>query len=733
MSAFLRHCSSWLQLVLWVLLPSLLWKTDAFSTHKPFVTMPLLVATDGSPASRQLRPALRQQSPRHQKLPLGIDSELEAHSRRFQMLSSSTRTTRRSAVAGEGSEERFRNGSRTPPPPPNGENLISASAAAAERFAKAAPLDEIAPSAPGSKLRKLKDLMWVREALEDLTAAEFACTVEASHHKQDETVSRRRKRAVDYEKLLGQLNRRIRDLGCEPVEAPKTNDDEVTDEPVVPSGQVEPDVGAGTLVYSLKQRQALLDRLFRTRQLLLEVIQGYELEIDPMDSFTISLPSIRVEIPREEDPSSPGPKLYVRDDGTVDWDGALQDQAAMKKFGTAVWARINGRDPESLDGEQRNPQNANIGSSAVIDAEIESATGAAVVGEVREVEKPTVTAKIEETPEIIRARQRLEILTADLAKMEADYIALISSAIAPGQAVANVNLANLEPAQRSRIRESTEGIEVMKEKVSFQTLVYELERVYTYLVGEMGNPAQNGYIPLQDRLNVAEFGLLESQIDSFHRQLDEGSSSLDTDVMAVVLEQMIDFKRRLGIDYFVAGLSFDRDAIKRYMSELLEKTKKGLAFYVKGVRLFWNDIIFCLSLINRAAQGYTLKPREVRTIRRTFKDFFTFIPFVIILLIPLSPIGHVLVFGAIQRFYPDFFPSCFTEQRQNLLQLYENAEYKEFTIDENWKEKMSRMSEAAVYFGANTSRALFEKMASMVRGQSGAATDATTEKNGKEQ
>jgi hypothetical protein len=43
------------------------------------------------------------------------------------------------------------------------------------------------------------------------------------------------------------------------------------------------------------------------------------------------------------------------------------------------------------------------------------------------------------------------------------------------------------------------------------------------------------------------------------------------------------------------------------------------------------------------------------------------------------------------------------------------------------------MSEAAVYFGANTSRALFEKMASMVRGQSGAATDATTEKNGKEQ
>lgn len=69
---------------------------------------------------------------------------------------------------------------------------------------------------------------------------------------------------------------------------------------------------------------------------------------------------------------------------------------------------------------------------------------------------------------------------------------------------------------------------------------------------------------------------------------------------------------------------------------------------------------------------------------RTFKDVFTFIPFVIILLIPLSPIGHVLVFGAIQRFFPDFFPSCFTEQRQNLLQLYETAEYSELVINETW-------------------------------------------------
>jgi len=71
---------------------------------------------------------------------------------------------------------------------------------------------------------------------------------------------------------------------------------------------------------------------------------------------------------------------------------------------------------------------------------------------------------------------------------------------------------------------------------------------------------------------------------------------------------------------------------------------------------------------------------------------------VIILIIPLSPVGHVLVFGAIQRFFPDFFPSCFTEQRQNLLQLYETAEYSEFSINENWKVRIACSSPPTALF-----------------------------------
>ena len=60
----------------------------------------------------------------------------------------------------------------------------------------------------------------------------------------------------------------------------------------------------------------------------------------------------------------------------------------------------------------------------------------------------------------------------------------------------------------------------------------------------------------------------------------------------------------------------------------------------------------------------------MRTLRRTTKDIATFVPVVIILIIPLSPVGYVFVFSFIQRFFPDFFPSAFTESRQNVMSMY---------------------------------------------------------------
>ena len=65
--------------------------------------------------------------------------------------------------------------------------------------------------------------------------------------------------------------------------------------------------------------------------------------------------------------------------------------------------------------------------------------------------------------------------------------------------------------------------------------------------------------------------------------------------------------------------------------------------------------------------GQTLKPREVQALRRTARDLLTFIPFAIILIAPLTPVGHVLIFSFIQKYFPGFFPSQFTARRQTLM------------------------------------------------------------------
>lgn len=551
--------------------------------------------------------------------------------------------------------------------------------------------------APNSKLRQLKDRMWVRETLEDITAAEFATSLSVERDSEEvNSEKKEKKRAVDFENILSKLDARIEEMCVlsSPEIAKKSNqicyvlnrrivDHEDAGNTIIENTcySLTDEIGMGSVVYTKEQREALLKSLIGTREKLVNFIEGGMRKGDDVGgNDDDDIDAIRSQLQTDDIPSSQSssgkeesmfdPSLYVRDDGTVDWDGALQDKEALKKFGSAVWSRINGQDPEEANGEEEEEKEPSLHTHA-----------------------KAVTAKIDETEAIREKRQELDMLVDKLQRMEIEHTKLLNSAIDEGYARANVNLATVNAPLRQRIRESSEELETMQSQVSFQTLNYELERIYTYLERELGNTAAKGYIPLQDRLNVAEFGLLESQVDSFNRQIEFGES-LDSDVLAVVTDQLVEFKRRLGIDYYVAGLTFDSEAIQVWLKDIWEQTKSGFTFYVKGTRLFVDDVVFCSSLVLRALQGYTLKPREVRTLRRTFKDTITFIPVVIILLIPLTPIGHVLVFGAIQRVFPGFFPSCFTEQRQNLLALYESTEYTAVTINETWQQQLVRVSQA---------------------------------------
>lgn len=124
-----------------------------------------------------------------------------------------------------------------------------------------------------SKLRTLKDRMWVREALEDLTAAEFACSLSGNNEEKEKKANN--KRAVDFENVLTKLDRRIEDMcvlstyGEEDssciVSYPLTWDGEITDVEAGKSTKIgdecwtlKKELGMGSVTYTDDQRSALV-------------------------------------------------------------------------------------------------------------------------------------------------------------------------------------------------------------------------------------------------------------------------------------------------------------------------------------------------------------------------------------------------------------------------------------------------------------------------------------------
>ena len=103
---------------------------------------------------------------------------------------------------------------------------------------------------PVSKFRQLKDVMWIRETLEDLTNAEFALSVEAA---QSTDSRKTKKRAVDYEKLLSQLTKRIEDLTCQSFVdyTPLVDDEGVL--------KLDENLGMGRYAYTRVERMMLME------------------------------------------------------------------------------------------------------------------------------------------------------------------------------------------------------------------------------------------------------------------------------------------------------------------------------------------------------------------------------------------------------------------------------------------------------------------------------------------
>ena len=201
-------------------------------------------------------------------------------------------------------------------------------------------------------------------------------------------------------------------------------------------------------------------------------------------------------------------------------------------------------------------------------------------------------------------------------------------------------------------------------ELSLKAALLEMERIYITLESELSVTSA-----LVDQLlqAVERYGIMEEKLRTMvscvqrdeHEKVDNKQLQLlEADIALLLLQ--------LGLataDSKQEAFSWDRS--REQLSVNMKKVNEGVSFYSRGTQLFFQDLGLAASMVTRAAvQGYSLKARETKLLRRIGKDTLTVIPFVIILIIPLSPLGHVLVFSFIQRFFPDFFPSQFTESRQ---------------------------------------------------------------------
>eukprot|EP00752_Nemacystus_decipiens_P004120 g3769.t1 len=342
--------------------------------------------------------------------------------------------------------------------------------------------------------------------------------------------------------------------------------------------------------------------------------------------------------------------LFVRDDGTVDWDGAIQSGREVARFGQELWDRINGQNPNEEGG---------IGGHGAEKAAKEIPEDCPVM-----LELSAIGTELSNRQE--QLEKELDAFKAEARAQESNWTALERR---------NAN---------RRIRDKAAQLNNAKRQLQLHRIDVDMERICYNIEQEIRESTATSLS--EYRLLVAEFGLLDAQLANLTKLVAETTGEeaedsadglvIDEDELELVSREVLDLKNRLGLDLENPALSVDPEKVTRYVKESYDKIKGGLDFYLTGTKILGNDIGYALTLVSKAVQGSILKPREVRTLRRTAKDCVTFIPFVIILILPLTPVGHVLVFSFIQRFFPNFFPSTYTDRRQNLLKMYTEVEKK---------------------------------------------------------
>ena len=341
----------------------------------------------------------------------------------------------------------------------------------------------------------------------------------------------------------------------------------------------------------------------------------------------------------------------------------LTAAASAADYTKGVWVRLNG----GMDGSAR-------GMDPALDGLPESAS------------------KAEE--------RAFAVLKLSLEVQDRDK-ALESASKSRDQVVKNSSRDALQRVRLARdIRESDDKVSDVRRIFAVRTLQVEMERILSQLEEEAADAPSLAFRADELELLVAEFGVMDASLRKLVSAVDRGASELVTDEDLTELATDIpDLKARLGIaDDGLASMSIElmSERAKNTVDESFGKLTEGAEFMARGVKMLGGDIVSSGRFFGKAVFGTTLRPREVQTIRRTTLDIFTFVPFIIILIIPLTPIGHVLIFSFIQKYFPALFPSQFSLRRQELMKKYEelSVQLKQAETNQELKQETEAITRA---------------------------------------
>ena len=110
--------------------------------------------------------------------------------------------------------------------------------------------------------------------------------------------------------------------------------------------------------------------------------------------------------------------------------------------------------------------------------------------------------------------------------------------------------------------------------------------------------------------------------------------------------------------------------VVRQVGVAVSGLRSALGFCWRGLAIMGRDWLECGQLLARRWKGKAFKEKDVALFKRTAVDVVMLIPYSIIMVVPLTPPGHVFAFSLLKRCFPAAVPSGFTEERQDIYDIY---------------------------------------------------------------